>query len=290
MPHITDSPGDFLTMDRESALRSASRTEGTHAIANQMANVERIQAANLSAILSSTTSGAAVALRALVLSNDLRTIGQFDPANHGLGDVPNSRGTASGASEGAAMGYGDPNPSYSKGGLTFTTTLTAQHVPGSQPTPRPFGKGPASPMGKDVAGRFIAGDVTVIVHGVHRANSGAVSFTVSGVTVTFPTTVYYNSSHWTYSRGAASIDTQYAENQHAIDFWFARDAIVIPMLERMITSQFSGRQIDAEAQIRREVLTILRRTNSDTVRRYDSPGGPHNGGSNPVPNGYPGFP
>jgi len=82
MPHITDSPGDFLTMDRESALRSASRTEGTHAIADQMANVERIQAANLNAILSSTASGAAVALRALVLSNDLRTIGQFDPANH----------------------------------------------------------------------------------------------------------------------------------------------------------------------------------------------------------------
>jgi hypothetical protein len=145
-------------------------------------------------------------------------------------------------------------------------------------------------MGSDVAGRFIAGDVTVIVSGVQRASSNSVSFTVDGVTVIFPTTVYYNSSHWTYSQGAASLDTQYAENQHAIDFWVARDTIVIPMLERVISGQFGGRLIDAEAQIRREILTIFRRTNADTVRRYDRPGGLHNGGSNPVPNGYPGFP
>jgi hypothetical protein len=64
-----------------------------------MANVERIQAANLNAILSSTASGAAVALRALVLSNDLRTIGQFDPVNH----AANRAGTSTAPGSGAAV-------------------------------------------------------------------------------------------------------------------------------------------------------------------------------------------
>jgi hypothetical protein len=88
MPHITDSPGDFLSMDRDAALRSASRTEGTHAIADQMANVERIQAANLNAILSSTASSAAAAMRTVVLSNTQHLIGQLAPAGYGSGNAP----------------------------------------------------------------------------------------------------------------------------------------------------------------------------------------------------------
>jgi hypothetical protein len=55
-----------------------------------MARVEQIAAGNLAAILQGTASGATAALRALILSNDLRTVGQFDPANH----APNNAGTS----------------------------------------------------------------------------------------------------------------------------------------------------------------------------------------------------
>jgi hypothetical protein len=57
-----------------------------------MARVEQIAAGNLAAILQGTASGATAALRALILSNDLRTVGQFDPGNHAPNSGPTNNG------------------------------------------------------------------------------------------------------------------------------------------------------------------------------------------------------
>jgi hypothetical protein len=124
MPHITDSPGDFLAMDRESALRSASRTEGTHAIADQMAMVERIQAANasanLNAILSSTAPGAAAAMLAVALSNTRHLIGQLALAGYGSGNAP--MGSAY-VTIGSLQSYGS-NSTITGTGVTVTLGYT----------------------------------------------------------------------------------------------------------------------------------------------------------------------
>lgn len=183
--------------------------------------------------------------------------------------------------------FTDLNATYSSGNLNFRTTLEARYAGLTDVIPRPLGGGTRT-MGRNVAGTLVAMPVTVSVS-LARATPSSISAMVTKIDVVFPIIVYYNTQHFTFRDGTPSLATQYAENQHAVDFWNGRDAQIIPMLQRRLGDPFVGTQAAIEAEIRGAIMNDLYRINRETGARCDYEGGPHRGGENPIPSGYGGF-
>jgi len=140
MPHITDSPGDFLSMDREAALRAASAIDGMqYAAAAQLSIVTAVTAANnLSAILNSTGAGAALAMNGVISSNMAAIDAQFAMPGSFIGTTaPNNAAgnyTATGPlSLGTFNMAQTPFPTNNSGGPIIVVT------PGGNALPVPAG-------------------------------------------------------------------------------------------------------------------------------------------------------
>jgi RHS repeat-associated protein len=200
------------------------------------------------------------------------------------GNNENSNGTAPSS---ASNPYADPNPSYKKGVLTFTTTLMAKYAGRNESVPKPLGGGTTT-MGSKIAGCFVVSPVTVSVT-ISRSSLNSISATVDSLSVTLPTFVYYNNEHFSFENGDPTLQTQYAENQHAIDYWAGRDNTIIPMLERRLNEPFVGTKESIERELTFQIMRELRVTNKATHDRYDYERGPHNGGTLNIPSNYPGF-